>query len=94
MDNLTETVCLIGDFCRAFEPEWERRQLADGRKKRQRAASWCLSELMMLTVLFHQLRFRQFKSEDTRQSGLLIAVGCARAPIPSQKCWCAVVNAI
>lgn len=62
MDSLTETFCLIDDFCQAFEPEWEKRLLSDGHKKRQRAASLCLSELMTLAVLFHQLRFRQFKS--------------------------------
>lgn len=62
MDSLTETFCLIDDFCQAFVPEWEKRLLADGHKKRRRAASPCLSELMTLAVLFHQLRFRQFKS--------------------------------
>jgi hypothetical protein len=62
MDGLTETFCLIDDFCQAFEPEWEKRLLADGRKKRQRAAPLCRSEVMTLAVLFHQLRFRQFKS--------------------------------
>jgi transposase len=61
MDSLTELFCLIDDFCQAFEPEWEKRLLADGHKKRRRAACLCLSELMTLAVLFHQLRFRQFK---------------------------------
>jgi transposase len=62
MDSLTELFCVIDDFCQAFEPEWEKRLLADGHKKRRRAASLCLSELMTLAVLVHQLRFRQFKS--------------------------------
>jgi len=62
MDSLTELLCLIDDFCQAFEPEWNKRQLVDGCKKRQRPASLCLSELKTLAVLFHQLRFRQFKS--------------------------------
>jgi transposase len=62
MDSLTEMFCLLDDFCQAFEPEWEKRLLAEGRKKRRRPASLCLSELMTLAVLFHQLRFRQFKS--------------------------------
>lgn len=62
MDSLTETFCLIDDFCQAFEPEWDKRLLTTGRKKRQRPTSLCLSELMTLAVLFHQLRFRQFKS--------------------------------
>jgi transposase len=62
MDRLTEVFCLMDDFCQAFEPEWEKHLLANGHKKRQRPASLCLSELMTLAVLFHQLRFRQFKS--------------------------------
>ena len=62
MDSLTELFCLIDDFCQAFEPEWEKHLLANGHKKRQRRASLCLSELMTLAVLFHQMRFRQFKS--------------------------------
>lgn len=62
MDSLTGMFCLIDDFCQTFEPEWDKRLLASGGKKRRRAASLCLSELMTLAVLFHQLRFRQFKS--------------------------------
>jgi transposase len=62
MDSLTETFCLIDDFCRAFEPAWEQRLLTSGTKKRRRRSELSLSELMTLTVLFHQLRFRQFKS--------------------------------
>jgi transposase len=62
MDKLTEVFCLIDEFCQAFEPEWEKHLLAAGHKKRRRAASLSLSELMTLAVLFHQLRFRQFKS--------------------------------
>jgi hypothetical protein len=62
MDNLTELFCLIDDFCRRFEPAWERRRLSSGVRKRQRKGELSLSELMALAVLFHQLRFRQFKS--------------------------------
>lgn len=62
MDSLTELFCLMDDFCRRFEPALEQRLLASGAKKRQRRSDLSLSELMTLTVLFHQLRFRQFKS--------------------------------
>lgn len=77
MDSLTELFCLIDDFCQVFEPEWEKRLLAAGQKKRQRRASLCLSELMTLAVLFHQLRFRQFKSFY-----LLYALRFLRAEFP------------
>lgn len=53
MDSLTELFCQIDDFCQAFEPEWNNRLLANGHKKRQRAASLCLSELMTPAMLFH-----------------------------------------
>jgi len=62
MDSLTELFCLIDDFCQVFEPAWEKRLLAEGHRKRRRQASLSLSELMTLAVLFHQLRYRQFKS--------------------------------
>lgn len=62
MDSLTELYCLIDDFCRVFEPAWERHLLAMGAKRRRRPSLLSLSELMTLAILFHQLRFRQFKS--------------------------------
>ncbi len=62
MDSLTELFCMMDDFCRLFEPTWERRLLASGTKKRKRRSELSLPELMTLAVLFHQLRFRQFKS--------------------------------
>lgn len=61
MDSLTELFCLMDDFCRRFEPAWEQRQLTAGIQKRRRRGALSLSELMTLVVLFHQLRFRQFK---------------------------------
>jgi transposase len=51
----------MDDFCRRFEPAWEQRQLTSGAHKRRRRSTLSLSELMTLVVLFHQLRFRQFK---------------------------------
>jgi len=61
MESLTELFCLMDDFCRQFEPAWERRQLTRGMQKRRRCGALSLSELMTLVVLFHQMRFRQFK---------------------------------
>ncbi|HEX8884275.1 MAG TPA: IS982 family transposase, partial [Noviherbaspirillum sp.] len=62
MDSLTELFCLIDDFCVKFEPAWNKRLLGDGHKHRRRQTRLQLSELMTLAVLFHQLRFRQFKT--------------------------------
>lgn len=61
MDSLTELFCQVDDFCRVFEPVWEQRLLSRGTKKRRRRSALRVSELMTLVILFHQLRFRQFK---------------------------------
>lgn len=62
MDNLTELYCLMDDVCKEFEPSYRARLLTAGKKKRNRAASLSLAELMMLVVLFHQIHYRQFKA--------------------------------
>jgi hypothetical protein len=54
MDRLTELFCLMDDFCRRFEPAWERRRLTSGTQKHRRRGALSLSELMTLVVLFHQ----------------------------------------
>ncbi len=62
MDDLTELYCLMDDFCKQFEPKHNAKLLADGTKRRLRESSLSLAELMTLVVLFHQIRYRQFKS--------------------------------
>ena len=62
MDDLTETYCLIDDFYKAIEPQLNARLLTDGKRHRSRKCSLSLPELMTLVVLFHQIRYRQFKS--------------------------------
>lgn len=62
MDNITELFCFIDDFCQQFEPALNRHLITSGAKKRKRQSQLSLSELMTLAVLFHQLRFRQFKT--------------------------------
>jgi hypothetical protein len=62
MDNITELFCQIDDFCKSFEPNLNKKLIAHAKSSRNRAASISLSELMTIAVLFHQLRFRQFKA--------------------------------
>lgn len=62
MESLTEMYCMMDDFYKVFGPEWEKHLLNNGDKKRRRKASLSIPEVMCLVVLFHQLRFRQFKS--------------------------------
>lgn len=61
MDNLTELFCMMDDFCKEFEPAWSAHLISNGKRHRNRAAGVSLSELMTLVVLFHQIRYRQFK---------------------------------
>ncbi len=61
MDDLTELYCLMDDFCKEFEPALRARLIADGKLHRHRPAGLSLAELMTLVVLFHQIRYRQFK---------------------------------
>jgi len=63
MDNLTELYCFVDEFCKEFEPLFKTRLLsATGKHKRNRATCLSLAELMTLVVLFHQIRYRQFKA--------------------------------
>lgn len=61
MDCLTELFCQIDDFCKKFEPANNQNLISNHKKSRVRATSVYLSELMTITILFHQLRCRQFK---------------------------------
>src|SRR5215211_2302655 len=62
MDSLTETFCLFDDFCKDFEEQWNKYLLSGQERKRLRKARVSLSEIMTLVVLFHQGRYRHFKS--------------------------------
>ena len=61
MDHLTELFCLIDNFCQVWEPLQRKKRLSQGKKSRNRRGGLSLSELMTLLVLFHQIRYRQFK---------------------------------
>jgi len=61
VDSLTELFCVMDDFCKHFEPALNKHLLEENKRKRQRHSGLSLSELMTLVVLFHQMRYRQFK---------------------------------
>lgn len=62
MDYLIELYCLMDDFCKEFEPAFNAKLLEDGTRRRLREAGLSVAELMTLVVLFHQVRYRQFKA--------------------------------
>lgn len=61
MDNLTELYCHIDDFYKAFEPEYKKHLIEQG-VKRNRPSKISVAEVMTILILFHQLRYRQFKA--------------------------------
>ncbi len=62
MDKLVETYCNVDDFCRVFMPEWEKRCLTDGTRKRRRQGRMSTSEIMTVMILFHCSHYRDFKN--------------------------------
>lgn len=58
MDNLTELYSLMDDFCKEFKPWLNACLLTDGHRKRRRVSGLSLAELITLSILFHQIRYR------------------------------------
>lgn len=61
MQHITELFCKIDDFCKQFEPILHQQMIEQSPNTRKRQTNASLSELMTIIVLFHQLRYRQFK---------------------------------
>lgn len=60
-DKITTIFCSIDDFCKVFEPALKKKQLSDGKKKRNRKFKMSTSEILTITVLFHLSGMRTFK---------------------------------
>lgn len=60
--RLVEWFCHVDDFCKGFQPKWEREQLTSGVGSRQRAGLLSLSEIMTIVIHFHQSGYRTFKT--------------------------------
>ncbi len=61
MIPLVEIFCFIDDFCKHFEEFMLSKGLEDPNRKRQRAFSMTLSEVMTILVMFHLSHYRSFK---------------------------------
>lgn len=64
--NIIPLFCEIDDFCQAFEPEMNRRLIHQGAKKRIRKSTRARSDVMTITVGFHQSGYRTFKHDYTQ----------------------------
>jgi Transposase DDE domain len=60
--SLLELFVSVDDFCQIFLPDWEKKLLSDGSRKRCRAGQLSVSEIMTIIIYFHQSRYRNFKA--------------------------------
>jgi hypothetical protein len=62
MFDLVELFCRIDDFWKNFEPLWKSHLLSQGKSIPKRPSALSMSEVMIITVLFHSVRYRDFKT--------------------------------
>ena len=58
MSDITEIFINVDDFCIIFEPEWQKKLLSYGMKKRNRKGNLAMSEIMTLLIYFHVSGYR------------------------------------
>lgn len=61
VDKITKLFCSIDDFCQIFEPALKKGLISDGKKRRNRAFTMSVSEIVTITILFHSSGCRNFK---------------------------------
>lgn len=62
-DTLLTLFCSVDDFCQAFLPFLNQNTLlVAGKRSRNRPRSLCESEIITVLILFHQSRYRDFKT--------------------------------
>ncbi len=59
--KITQIYCDVDDFCQTFIPEWQKQQLIQGDKKRQRAPRMSYSEMLSILVYYQESGYRTFK---------------------------------
>lgn len=64
--SLLELYYHVDEFWQGFAPAWRRLQLVSGQRQRERAGRMSASEIMTILILFHVLRYRDFKTYYTR----------------------------
>lgn len=58
---LTKIYCEIDDFCKNFEPLWNKNLIYSKKSKRVRKSRLSMSEIMTIIVYFHHSKYRTFK---------------------------------
>jgi len=67
MSSLEALFWEVDDFCREFEPHWQKQLLGCGVKTRQRPRCMSLSEILTILISFHQEGYRHFKGYYTKK---------------------------
>ncbi len=62
MFDLVELFCRIDDFCKNFESLWKSHLLILGKSLPKRTSALSTSEVMIILILFHFIRYRDFKT--------------------------------
>ncbi len=60
--DILSVFCQVDDFCRVFEPKFNQRLLADGKRKRIKPSKMSRSEVMTILIAFHRSGFRTLKT--------------------------------
>ena len=60
--DILHLFCDIDDFCKEFEPTFNRKLICDKPKLRNRSSQMSLSEVMTIVVNFHSSGYRDFKT--------------------------------
>jgi len=69
-NSITRFISLFYDvdnFCLGFQPTYEKKQLENGKKRRNREGTLCLSEIMTIIIWFHLSSYRTFKDYYTKE---------------------------
>lgn len=61
-DTILILYCLVDDFWKSYEVEWEKMLIDSGIKKRNRVGQLSPSEIMTIYIHFHQSHYRDFKN--------------------------------
>nr|WP_174626524.1 hypothetical protein [Candidatus Methylobacter favarea] len=59
--KLTQLFCDVDDFCRIFISIWQKNQIPNGDKKRNRPHGMSFSKMITLLVYYHQSAYRTYK---------------------------------
>lgn len=69
---LEDLYCQVDDFCQAFMPEWHKSLVDNGVRKKPWSCQMSCSEIMTILLLFHQQRYRDFKTFYTKHVQLYL----------------------